>query len=260
MPLTGVRVRWWEGVLLCLPGSLSVVFLLGGQIAAGLVLAALVVVLVVSRAQIIERNVAGGYARTRALLLLSRWAALLAIYGVVLWLFFVMHDEHWTRDRHGRVAFWALVGLAFFLAREAYRVGEVAGDWWLGSETEREVAQLLDPLRAEGWLVTHDIKKDGGGNVDHFVSNPSGAFAIETKSGRHRAADRGQAISNAAWAKQKFGQRWVTAILCVGTDPPAVPEQHGYAWVLGKSDLVEFLQAGTESAASRGRAAVSRRS
>ena len=153
MLLTRVRVRWWEGVLLCIPASLSVVFLLGGQIAAGLVLAALVMVLVASRAQIVGRNVAGGYARTRAFLLLGRWAALLAIYAVVVWLFFVMHDEHWTRDRHGRVAFWALVGLAFFLAREAYRVGEVAGDWWLGSETEREVAQLLDPLRAEGWLV-----------------------------------------------------------------------------------------------------------
>jgi hypothetical protein len=65
MSLTAIRLRWWEGVLLCLPGSISVLFMVGGQIATGVVLAAVVVVLVVARAQILERNVAGGYARAR---------------------------------------------------------------------------------------------------------------------------------------------------------------------------------------------------
>ena len=153
-----------------------------------------------------------------------------------------MRTEHWTRDRHGTVAFWALVGLSIFLAREIYRVGEDAGRWLRGSDMEREVARVLDSLRTDGWLITHDIKKDRSGNIDHFVTGPSGAFAIETKSGRERAADRNQAIWNAVWAKEKFGQRWVTAILCVGTDPPRTPEQRGYAWVLGPKDLVEFLR------------------
>lgn len=242
MSLTAARLRWWESVLLVFPGSISVLFLLAGQVAAGVVLAAVVVVLVVWRAEIVERNVAGGYARARGALLLTKSSALLAIYGVAVWLFFVMRDEHWTRDRHGTVAFWALAGLAVFLAREIYSVGEEAARWFVGSDMEHEVAAVLDPLRAEGWLITHDVKKDRGGNVDHFVTGPTGAFAIETKSGRHRAADRNQAIANAVWAKEKFGQRWVTAILCVGTDPPAAPEKHGYAWVLGRRDLVEFLR------------------
>lgn len=102
-------------------------------------------------------------------------------------------------------------------------------------------AALLEPLRTEGWIVTHDIKKDHGGNVDHFVNGPNGAYVIETKRGSARAADRNQAIWNAVWAKQKFGLRWVTAVVCVGTDPPAQPIQHGHAWVVASDDLIEFL-------------------
>jgi hypothetical protein len=260
MVLAATRVRSWEGLLLCLPGGLSVFFVISGQAAAGLVLAAVVVMLAVSRTQIQERNVAGGYARARAFLLLAQWLALFLIYGVVVWLFFVMHAEHWTSDSHGRVAFWALLGFSLFLAREIYRVGEQALKWLLGSDTEREVAREIDLLRAEGWLITHDIRKDFGGNVDHFLTGPSGAFAIETKRGRPRTSDRGQAISNAIWAKRKFGLRFVTAILCVGTDPPAVPEQHGPVWVLGKHHLVEFLRGETEHAPGTGRSATAQRS
>jgi hypothetical protein len=86
------------------------------------------------------------------------------------------------------------------------------------------------------------VKKDRGGNVDHFLSGPNGAFAIETKRGSARAADRNQAIWNAVWAKEKFGQRWVTAILCVGSDPPPEPVRQGHVWVTGPRDLVEFLR------------------
>ena len=173
------------------------------------------------------------------------------IFGVVLWLFYVMHSGHSTVDQHGPVAFWALLGFSLFLVREVYRVGEDAIGWMLGSDTERAVAREIDPLRDQGWLVTHDIRKDFGGNVDHFLTGPNGAFAIETKRGRPRTSDRGQAISNAIWAKRKFGLRFVTAILCVGTDPPAQPEQHGPVWVLGKEHLVEFLRSTTPTPTPR---------
>jgi hypothetical protein len=136
----------------------------------------------------------------------------------------------------------ALGGLAFYLERDIRRIGDGANNWFLGGDMERQVAAVLEPLREQGWLVTHDIKKDRGGNVDHFVSGPAGAYAIETKSGRARAADRNQAIWNAVWAKEKFGERWVTAIVCAGTDPPPKPVQQGHAWVLGTSDLVDFLR------------------
>ena len=99
-------------------------------------------------------------------------------------------------------------------------------------------------LRAEGWSIAHDLPRDSGGNVDHFVTGPRGAFAIETKKGRNRAGARGQAASNAAWAKEKFGERWVNAILCVGTDSPPQPTKQGYVWVVGVADLVPLLRRG----------------
>jgi nuclease-like protein len=240
--VTAVRLRWWESVLLVPGVLLALLFLVGGQALAGVVLAALLAVIVASRAQIVERNVAGGFARTRGFLLFAKSFALLGIYVVAVWLFWVMRQQHWARDRHGTVAFYALAGLAFFLAREIYRVGEDAGNWLAGGEMEREVARALDGLRAGGWLVTHDVRKDGGGNLDHFARGPTGAFAIETKRGGNRAAARNQAISNAVWAKEKFGERWVTAVLCVGTEPPPHPVKQGHVWVVGAPALIGFLR------------------
>jgi Nuclease-related domain len=237
-----LRLRWWEGTFLAVAAAPVLLFLLAGEIAAGLVLLALTVVFVAWRAQIPERNVAGGYARMRALLLLAQWAALLTIYGICLWLAWDMYRHHWTRDHHGRVAFWLLVGFGFFLVRETLRTGERSGDWWQGSQMERDVARRLDILRDDGWLVIHDVRRDTGGNLDHYVAGPTGAFAIETKLGRNRAAARNQAISNAAWAKSKFGVRWVSAILCVATDPPPKPIQQGHAWVVGPEQLLDFVQ------------------
>jgi hypothetical protein len=88
--MTPIRLRWWEVALLILPALLSVVVLLGGQIGAGIVLTALVAVVIASRAEVRERNIAGGYARTRGYLQLAKAVALLSIYCVVIGLFFVI--------------------------------------------------------------------------------------------------------------------------------------------------------------------------
>jgi hypothetical protein len=240
--LSAIRLKWWETALLLPFTLLGVLFALAGDVLALVVFIALVAVLVSARATIVERNRAGGYARTRGWLEYGRALALLAIYCTIVYFFFVARREHWSHDTRGTVAIWAMAGLAFYLARDVYRLGEVANRWLLGGDMERDVEALLEPLRAEGWIVTHDIKKDRGGNVDHFVSGPHGAYAIETKRGSARAADRNQAIWNAVWAKEKFGLRWVTAVLCVGSDPPSQPLQQGHAWVVGPDQLVDFLR------------------
>jgi len=158
-----------------------------------------------------------------------------------------MSAEHWQREPHGSVAIYATAAVAFLLARDMWRYGNEALRYWIGGEAEQTVASQLDPLRDQGWTVVHNLDRDGYGNVDHFVSGPSGAYAIETKSGRHRAGDRGQAISNAVWAKEKFGERWVTPVLCVATEPPAEPLQvrHGksHLWVLGPGELRSWILA-----------------
>jgi len=239
-----LRIRWWEGAILIVAGTLALLFFIGESWVPGLVLTALSTLGFAWRAEIPERNEAGGYARTRSVLLSVQWLAIFALYILIVVGFFVMWLEHWTRDRHGKVAFYALAGLAFFLVRECNRLASESNDWWNGSDMERQVGNLLDELRGEGWSVAHDLPKDRGGNIDHYVRGPGGAFAIETKSGRDRAGARGQAVSNAVWAQKKFGERWVTGILCVATDPPAKPTKHGHCWVVGTADLLPLLRGG----------------
>jgi hypothetical protein len=200
-----------------------------------------------SRARVVERNVAGSFALTKGSLALARAVALFAIYLVIVVLFFVMKNNHWTRDERGRVAFYASAALAAFLVRDIWRYGNEASNWILGGKTEALVAEELHELRQHGWLVVHNVVRDGRGNVDHFVSGPSRAYAIETKSGKYRPTDRGQAISNAIWAKEKFAEKYVTAVLCVSKEPPDKPfaAKHGDSevWVMSPPQLRSWILA-----------------
>jgi len=238
-------LRWWELLFVGALFSLAALFFVSGQLLAGVVLVSVAVFATASRAEVLEKNVAGHYAHVRGNLALGRAIALFVIYVAVCVLFFVMRIRHWTRDAQGRVAFYASAALAFYLLRDVWRYGREAEDWLTGSEAEVRVARELDPLRERGWLVVHDVKREGRGNLDHFVSGATGAYAIETKSGRYRAADRGQTVSNAIWAKTKFGQRWVTAVLCVGKEPPSAPYsvRHGDAvvWIMGFDQVQQWL-------------------
>ena len=194
------------------------------------------------RAEIVERNVAGGYARVRGWILMTQWAAMAANYIIIVGIFIVANRDHWTRSRPGLVAVYASAGLAFFLAREMMRRGDDALDFLAGSEAEVRVAEALDQLRRHGWDVVHDIKKDYGGNLDHLVLAPSAAFAIETKSGRGTGRARSQALASAAWAKEKYGRPWVNAVLCVLSDPPSAPKKIGQAWMTGLETLPMLLE------------------
>lgn len=50
----------------------------------------------------------------------------------------------------------------------------------LGSRGEKVVADALEPLRALGYAVFHDIPGNGF-NLDHVLVGPGGVFVIETK-------------------------------------------------------------------------------
>jgi hypothetical protein len=57
----------------------------------------------------------------------------------------------------------------------------------LGYLGEREVAENLEPLLAEGYAIFHDMPCEGvrkDFNIDHVVVGPTGLFAIETKTRR----------------------------------------------------------------------------
>jgi hypothetical protein len=219
----------------------ALLFVVSGRLFSAVVVVAVTVLLFVWRAQIVERNLPGGYARVRAGVLAAQLCAMATIYAVLVGVLLVAARDHWAETRPGLVAVYASAGLAFFLARELYSRGDRALNHLVGSEAEIRVAKVLDRFRERGWDVVHDIKKDRGGNVDHLVLAPNVAFAIETKSGRESAKARGQALANAAWAKDKYGRRWVNAVVCVLTEPPAAPTKIGKAWVTGIDDLESLL-------------------
>jgi hypothetical protein len=62
----------------------------------------------------------------------------------------------------------------------------------LGLLGEQSVAEQLQTLLAEGYLVFHDIPGDGKWNIDHGVVGPAGVFAIETKSRTKRPRKAGE--------------------------------------------------------------------
>ena len=80
-------------------------------------------------------------------------------------------------------------------------------------------------------------RKDRGGDIDHIVLGPTGAFAIETESYRFMRRDAGQARGNAWWLKTKLEIPWVTAVLCVAGEPQ--PRHEDRVWVMGDADLVD---------------------
>lgn len=65
----------------------------------------------------------------------------------------------------------------------------------LGYFGELAVAEALDPLKATGHRVFHDVPGDGPAgkafNLDHVVIGPAGVFAIETKTRRKGRARTG---------------------------------------------------------------------
>jgi len=78
-----------------------------------------------------------------------------------------MRQHHWSHDTHGLVAFYASAGLAIFLLRDIWRLGNRADNYLTGSDAEEAVAAQLDPLRQEGWTVVHNVLRDDGrGNAE----------------------------------------------------------------------------------------------
>jgi hypothetical protein len=60
-------------------------------------------------------------------------------------------------------------------------------DDYLGFFGERYVAEWLEPLKAEGWFIFHDVPCIGASgkfNLDHVAVGPGGIWVVETKTRR----------------------------------------------------------------------------
>jgi hypothetical protein len=235
-----MRIHVWEVVAALGAALLALLFLYVGDVFGGGVLLALVAFAVAVRTRPRDEAVAGSFALSRGALAIAQAAALFVLYGLAVAAMFVAAVERWSSDTKGKVAVYALMGVMVLLLREIRRRGDEGFDWIAGGRAEQRVAQELDPLRALGWTVVHNVLKERGGNVDHIVWGPRGAYAIETKSGNFHRSQLGQAKANAAWSKEKFGARWVEPVIsAAGADE--LPRQQSGVWIVAPDQLRVWL-------------------
>jgi hypothetical protein len=145
--------------------------------------------------------------------------------------------------------------LAALLLVARYLAGKVreSSNRYLGFFGERIVAEALEPLKAQGLRVFHDVPCGDVGapfNIDHVVVGPNGVFAIETKTRRkgrarggfaeHEIIFDGQVLAY-PWGEDRHGleqaQRqakwladWLTQLL--GQRPPVNPILTFPGWMI----------------------------
>lgn len=157
------------------------------------------------------------------------------------------------------------------IAYSAYRITRIRKkikNLKLGRDGEREVAEILDELRAKGYAVLHDIGAENF-NVDHVVVSPHGIYAIETKT-REKPPDGkisfsgediiagGFNIGSSAIRQVIAGAKWLQDLLAESTgrkfpvkpvlvfpgwfvQQPMPRELQGRVWVLNPKMLQSFI-------------------
>jgi hypothetical protein len=131
--------------------------------------------------------------------------------------------------------------IAFVFRDEIFGLGDRAGDYHLGLRSERRVQQELAPS-ASRCFVAHDLSLPWGGNIDHVVCGPSGAFAIETKTNRYLMKDLAIARRRSAWLSRKLDDHWVTPVICL-VNREQRPYQRDGVWIMDAAELRSWLEA-----------------
>jgi hypothetical protein len=143
----------------------------------------------------------------------------------------------------------SLLAVGHFLAQRARELA----NRYLGYFGERIVAEALEPLKAQGFRVFHDIpcgEAKSPFNIDHIVVGPSGVFAIETKTRRkgrarggfaeHEIIYDGQVLAY-PWGEDRHGleqaqrqARWLADWLAqlLGQRPPVSPILTFPGWMI----------------------------
>jgi hypothetical protein len=130
--------------------------------------------------------------------------------------------------------------IAFVYRAEIFRSGDRAGNYVIGLESEQIVRDALAPLEPRHF-VRHDVSLPSGGNLDHVVCGPTGAFAIETKTRRYLKLDLPIARRRALWLSKQLDGHWVTPVICL-VRSNRQPYKHDRVWVVSANDLREWLE------------------
>lgn len=240
----GVRVRAWEFAAAVLGFLIALLYALTGTPVLALGIAGGVAAGLAARMRPIELpGVAAGHVRRQGQLEAAKLLSLVAVQLAALALVVTAALGGWSHDPEGRVAVLALFGLSTMLLIELNRRGDIVLDYLVGADSEKAVSKELEQLPPE-WFVTHNWKKEYGGNIDHIAIGPTGVFAVETKSGSYRAAAGAQAVGAALELRALTGIGWVTAVVCVPDGDQ--PVKKGNVWVVPRRQLADWLQTSRE--------------
>jgi hypothetical protein len=236
-----MKLKPWELAVGGLAIAFAAIFLLSNASELGLALLAATLLWIVTRVEILENHERPGhYTTIRGRLGVTKLVLLLVIYGAAIYGIFVIQHDFGSKARATVIAEFAIAGLCFMLLAELNRSGQDTLNWFTGARAERALGATLNQLKGQGWLVVHGYKKDRGGDIDHILCGPNGAYIVETKSHGYRAGDLRQTRTNAWWLHDKLGVRsWVTGVLCVDED--RTPQEKDRVWVVSHADIIEWL-------------------
>lgn len=108
-------------------------------------------------------------------------------------------------------ALFGLLASIFFVVRFLVNQIVASSNRYLGYFGERVVAEALEPLKAQGYRVFHDVPAGDAKhpfNLDHVVVGPSGVFAIETKTRRKGRARHGFAAHEIIYDGKVLAYPW----------------------------------------------------
>lgn len=134
--------------------------------------------------------------------------------------------------------------------------------WRIGAEGEERVGALLEPLRAQGWWIGHDVQiGTGRANIDHLLIGPAGVFVINTKVSRnpvwiagpnvrigslqvdhvHALEGESRRVRERLTDAAGIDNLWVTGLLVFVKTKVTLKQQPRFVHVLTERDLVPHL-------------------
>jgi hypothetical protein len=124
------------------------------------------------------------------------------------------------------LAGWALVAVATLgAATRLFVLPDHVRAWDIGARGEERMAQLLDELEGDGFIVLHDRHIRGRReNIDHIVIGPPGVVIVEVKNYTGRVRVRGRDLYVGGRRKTEFvdqAQRQIDAVRAVVDNVPA---------------------------------------
>jgi hypothetical protein len=239
--ISSMRLPLWEFTVAVLAILVGLLYLFAGDYYGAAMVFGFTVFLVAVRVRLDDQPETRGGERAlrRYRVEMTQVAGLAVLILSTLATMIIAAAQSWQKDTRGSVALFALLGMEVLLLLDAQRRADSALAWLKGGRAETRVGDELDALRQHGWLVIHHLTKDRGGDVDHIVCGPRGAYAIETKSGHFAGRNAGQAEANSRFVKHKLGIKNVVPIVCVGNT--ARPMKKGQVWVMSSEYLVPWL-------------------